>query len=1326
MSQTSHINAINLQVFAKDQAETDRANGTYTENKQADDNYYLWHGDQQTIPMGMDGEPEIFAQRLKDSLPGVNTLRLPFNEFSFNEDGSLHPEYERFLVEAVEQGFQLMLGYFGGDAQRYGFDHPDWSSDDIYNGLQTDVFPGMAEAWTKMMDWLDEHPSVKEGVYGYELANEPAAYERGVRRGDNTVEEHERFMELYADHMEALKDIIEPQGEEKILVGGWNYSAQFNDLAETMIDGVSALDLIREKIGDSLVWSAHNYPGWHGSSQSGSLEGYEALLGELYDVLGDDDVIVTELHVQGPRVDEVSEIDQPQWLASRTYEWYAERGIGGAWFPGAETGASNLVVIDAANGDGNIRYLHPGSLGHAMNLYSLDETPSEFATGDVVVSEIVEARLRNELDIVDGEPQKVFADIDGVGFAFGYEGNDTLTGHDRVNDYLYGGQDDDHLSGFGADDYLFGQYGNDTLFGGAGNDMLFGGDGDDVLEGGLGENHLEGSEGADRFILGGGGFDIIRDFNTDDGDVLVLNGEVLSFEDILRLGEAVDFQGRGVTNDFVIRHDNGGQTLILNFLSLKAGEVFDPDLLPPETGDVIGTDEADILTGTAPSQVLLGQGGDDEIQVTSGENKIYGGDGRDEIYGGSGNDSLYGGEDNDILFDRAGVNHFYGGGGNDRITVQESGAVVRSGIGNDRVIIKVQEGAVYTLSGEGGKERYEFGVQNVSSGRATITDFDDDDVIMVNGVALDLADLPDDVTLVQDVEGRLLLVSDGFEIFLLDPPIPPVPEALETEGTSGDDVVSRHLGQTSDLGDIITTFEGADTVVAGDGDDIIDTGDDRDRIVAHDGNDVVYAGGDNDEVESGLGDDLVYGGGGNDKIIAQGGSNILFGDDGNDRLIVGRGNDSAQLTGGEGSDRFEIVFDTDASGIEHVITDLDIDSDSVYLNGTLLDFQNLGEVVEGYIEGDDTVLRDDTGGLIRIQGQILDVGRRVVLGTDNADTVRLSESNVRYEALDGDDKISGSEFSDEILGQSGRDAIYGGSGGDLLFGGVGNDRIYAGSGDDALYGGTGNDRVYAGSGQDSLFGGVGNDRLIVEHVEGGEAILSGGLGKDSFEVNTGEGLSDVVITDFETHDTFVLNGVALDANMLLSESGQRSFLWGNTTVTFEGNESLPEPDDAPLRVEGTSGNDELKGGAGDDLLIGMEGDDRFANDAGSDLFYGGADKDVFFLNDATNDVAYGGEDNDRFVVHSGTATLYGGTGNDRFVFQPFGEMDVFVATGSGKDKIELTGDEQGRLTLLDFDPQKDSLYFGEDVVDVLSLDIESQTEDGTLYVFDTGFELLLT
>jgi len=146
---------------------------------------------------------------------------------------------------------------------------------------------------------------------------------------------------------------------------------------------------------------------------------------------------------------------------------------------------------------------------------------------------------------------------DGSDFLNALDGNDLLEGDDG-DDSLNGGAGNDTLRGGTGDDFLAGGPGQDSLDGGEGNDFLVGGTEDDTLQGGAGDDILQGTAGADSLdggagndiLLGGPGvdtitggagadrfyfstalvgldgtpnnIDLITDFSSEEGDLLVL------------------------------------------------------------------------------------------------------------------------------------------------------------------------------------------------------------------------------------------------------------------------------------------------------------------------------------------------------------------------------------------------------------------------------------------------------------------------------------------------------------------------------------------------------------------------------------------------------------------------------------------------------------------------------------------------------------------------------------------------------------------------------------------------------------------------------------
>ncbi|CAN7290677.1 Ig-like domain-containing protein [Phenylobacterium sp. LjRoot164] len=111
----------------------------------------------------------------------------------------------------------------------------------------------------------------------------------------------------------------------------------------------------------------------------------------------------------------------------------------------------------------------------------------------------------------------------GADFLHGNQGDDVIFG-DMGRDSVAGGQGNDFLHGNAGDDVLIGDLGDDSLLGGQGDDVIHGGEGRDLLSGDLGDDVLTGGAGADLFYFrDGGGRDVVTDFSSAEGDVIVLS-----------------------------------------------------------------------------------------------------------------------------------------------------------------------------------------------------------------------------------------------------------------------------------------------------------------------------------------------------------------------------------------------------------------------------------------------------------------------------------------------------------------------------------------------------------------------------------------------------------------------------------------------------------------------------------------------------------------------------------------------------------------------------------------------------------------------------------
>ena len=163
-------------------------------------------------------------------------------------------------------------------------------------------------------------------------------------------------------------------------------------------------------------------------------------------------------------------------------------------------------------------------------------------------------------------------------------------------------------------------------------------------------------------------------------------------------------------------------------------------------------------------------------------------------------------------------------------------------------------------------------------------------------------------------------------------------------------------------------------------------------------------------------------------------------------------------------------------------------------------------------------------------------------------------ANKSIQALNGSDRVRGTDLNDNINGNKGNDTIEGGSGDDSvrggkdydqLFGGTGNDIVNGGNEDDSLYGGVGDDILRGGKGKDLLFGEEGNDLLVGDFDQDS---LAGGAGSDLFVLqsrkkdsssDTSTNPAEVdIIADFQLTDGDKIGLVGLASNALSFESIQ--------------------------------------------------------------------------------------------------------------------------------------------------------------------------------------------
>ena len=951
MSATTQTNMINLQVFAEDQARIDKQNGTYAANLAADEKYYLWQSSFQTIPMGMENQPEAYAQQLRLNLPDVNTLRLPFNAFSFNPDGSLHPEYERFILEAAKQGFQIVFNYSDGDIQRYGGEMDPASADQMRAQLQGPIHDRMMQSWEQMLDWLDQHPQAAAAVYALEAVNEPNTYARAEDRTGNTGE----FVRLYGDHMAEFAELVQDRSDARVMIGGFAYSARFDVLASTgSSDGQgSVLDQIRAAAGSDLVWSAHLYPEW-ASAAGQEIDGFEALIRQNYGVLEGDDIILTETNALGGDANNPWRSNPSFWMA-RAYEAFLDAGIGIGWFPGAETGQSAFLSID--NG-WQIRFRHPDSFAHGMNALTMGQSDRAHAGDEAITARLLAGFVTDE--------ERGPTGLDGLGYAVGYGGNDTLTGIDNAMNMLFGGDGNDVLIGRAHRDHLFGQHGNDTLHGNGGDDVLSGGDGDDLLQGGTGSDLLTGGRGADSFVFADGGDDVVTDYRREQGDTLTLAGRLWSDAELAATGQLIDSDGDGAADDLAITWEQG-RVVLMNYGIIRRDGIVhgtarddlievgwtdaERDKLNWTGGQIDAGEGNDTVTGSMSDDTILGGAGSDALTGRAGRDVVNGGTendtitgdtGDDMLIGGDGNDSIHGGADQDVLYGDAGNDSLDGGDGNDTL-YGGAGDDTLAGAGGDDSLVSGEGDDVITdargrnvLSGENGNDTITGGAEQDTIyggfGQDSLAGNGSDDVI--SGGA--------DNDWISGGEGNdRLLGDDGFDTLIGG-------GGNDTmRGGTGADVISAVRGLNAMYGedgsDAITGGTDADTIDGGAGNDVLSGGAGADMILGGLGHDSLIGGdGDNnlnggdgqDTLRGGANDDTLVGGTGNDLIGTGKGVDSVNAGEGDDRIEVDMtGTSSNYLTGGEDADRF-VFLNAQTTGVSRAsIMDYDVSQDMLTING---------------------------------------------------------------------------------------------------------------------------------------------------------------------------------------------------------------------------------------------------------------------------------------------------------------------------------------------------------------------------------------------------------
>jgi len=802
---------------------------------------------------------------------------------------------------------------------------------------------------------------------------------------------------------------------------------------------------------------------------------------------------------------------------------------------------------------------------------------------------------------------------------------DRLYGIENIS----GTQNDDTLYGNSEANTLIGNSGDDTLKGGLGIDKLDGGAGDDIF---LIEETDIGDAGGDE-ILGGSGNDTLNYLGITSSGVTV------------NLETGADVTIGGYTHEFSgIEH-------------------------------IIGTNQADILTGDINLNRIEGMGGDDTVYGKYGDDILDGGVGLDTLYGSDGLDTLYGGDDADKLYGGLGLDTIFGGAGADEIIFEAAdnqndivyGGDASSDTSEDDLIdyTTAIKGMTVTLgednllgtatSQDQGTDDI-YGIEHVKgSNIESDTIFGNSDVNTLYGQGAD-------DTLYGKDGADHLLGGDQDDVLYGDDAIGNSDDgAADTlDGGTGDDTLYGGLGDDELIGgtgdDI---FKAVYTTDIFDGDDNIDGGADSDTIDYSAVVDGQYYG----NIDLTAGSVIIYDGANGDAVKKTDSITSIenaIGTSGDDTF---KGNaERNTLAGRSGADTVMYTFAALTAGI---VADLSADTvDKVTTSGTFTDtvtqIENIvGTDFDDVFVGASGEVNIIDGGESTVNGQGNEVGGDTVDYSSQSDAidVTLNGSTLVDVVISGDatDQIKNIE---NVTGSTANDTIVGDLSVNTLLGMDGNDNLDGGAGNDYIDGGAGDDIITGGAGIDTLYGGTGDDTFNQANIADTGDTIDGGDGSDT--------------VDYSGIETAETGGIYADLanNEILIDS--------NTDAVFDNSVDKVDTITSIENVSGTQNNDtllgndevnELSGNGGDDYIDGAIGDDTLLGGLGDDEVYGGEGIDILYGDDIANSDVTGGDDT--LSGGAGEDTIYGGYGDDTLIG---GVNDDKLKGGEGSDTADYSGE----------------------------------------------------
>ena len=721
-----------------------------------------------------------------------------------------------------------------------------------------------------------------------------------------------------------------------------------------------------------------------------------------------------------------------------------------------------------------------------------------------------------------------------------------------------------------------------------------------------------------------------------------------------------------------------------------------------------------VINGTAAADNLVGTAGNDTIKGAAGNDTIDGGLGDDLVVGGLGNDSIQLGDGDDVFQwgQKDWSEHVEGGTGIDR-------GEITGVAGIEGISVNVSAGQLYVADfiGIGGPivtlndvEQLKIqplgGADSVFIADTTGTDLQQvtiDLAATVNGASADaqtdtvmlMGGLGDNNIAATMVSGTITVT--GLPVAMTIRHVGKT-DVIALDGGSGNDAIDVSFVAAGKAVMQVQGGVGEDVIYGSEGNDLVDGGAGNDILLLYGGNDraswQVHGG--NDAIEGYAGTDTVV-------VDAAGGSLDIFGLAGRARI----GTNAGTLLDTGGIERFEVQGDAD--GNEITVEDLT----GTAVTQVAIDLAPAGTTGNGFTDfvsvfgsaGNNTITTKLTAGTISIIGLPTQLsiahadGDRVGIdGGDGDDSINVSTVPTKIidqfvlAGGDGNDTITGSAGTSDIIGGSGNDVVAGRGGNDFADLGSGNDLLLwtHGDGSDFIIGGADFDtlRVTGAAGDEQfLLGSIGGQTQLIHGPDGATLTLQamervqlaalGGADVVFVQNLEGTGIGDVAIdlaatvggkTADTKSDGVAFSGTTGGDTILLSMLGSKVIINGlaaAASVDHVGKTDI-------LTISGGGGADlisanAIAAGKVALQLIGGKGVDAIVGSSGNDQVFGGED----------NDTAALGAGNDVFICQTGDGSdeVNGDAGNDTFKFAGgAGVSLISISADSGKIDVNRVAD----------------------------------------------------